>query len=89
MMNFAELLGVNCTYCHNTWTFEEWSESTPQRATDWYGIRMVRDLNANYLGPLASVFPHDQLGPLGPRPPTWVGGIPGCRRWPRSGVGGA
>jgi photosynthetic reaction center cytochrome c subunit len=62
MMNFSQALGVNCTYCHNTRAFSNWEQSTPQRVTAWYGIRMVRDLNNEYLDPLRSVFPPARLG---------------------------
>ena len=65
MMNFSQSLGVNCTYCHNTRAFTDWDQSTPQRATAWYGIRMVRDLNTNYLDPLHDVFPAARLGAEG------------------------
>jgi photosynthetic reaction center cytochrome c subunit len=65
MMNFSQALGVNCTYCHNTRSFTDWTQSTPQRATAWYGIRMVRDLNANFLDPLNTTFPHGRLGLTG------------------------
>ncbi len=67
MMNFSQSLGVNCTYCHNTRSFTDWDQSTPQRATAWYGIRMVRDLNTNYLDPLHSTFPPARLGAEGIR----------------------
>jgi photosynthetic reaction center cytochrome c subunit len=62
MMNFSQSLGVNCTYCHNTRSFSDWSQSSPQRVTAWYGIRMVRDINNNYLDPLHTVFPTARLG---------------------------
>jgi photosynthetic reaction center cytochrome c subunit len=68
MMNFSQSLGVNCTYCHNSRSFTDWEQSTPQRATAWYGIRMVRELNADYLGPLQTTFPHGRLGPDGDSP---------------------
>jgi photosynthetic reaction center cytochrome c subunit len=68
MMNFSQSLGVNCTYCHNTRSFSDWSQSTPQRTTAWYGIRMVRDLNTNYLDPLHATFPSARLGPDGDSP---------------------
>ena len=68
MMNFSQSLGVNCTYCHETQSFTDWTQSTPQRATAWYGIRLVRDLNTSYLDPLASAFPHNQLGVEGDSP---------------------
>jgi photosynthetic reaction center cytochrome c subunit len=64
MIHFSESLGVNCTYCHNTRSFGDWSQSTPQRVTAWYGIRMARDLNVNYLDKLHDVFPRTRRGPL-------------------------
>ena len=68
MVHFAQSLGVNCTYCHSTREFSDWSQSTPQRVTAWYGIRMVRDLNNNFLTPLHDVFPPARLGPTGDSP---------------------
>jgi photosynthetic reaction center cytochrome c subunit len=65
MMHISQALGVNCTYCHNSRSFKEWSQSSPARAIGWYGIRMVRDLNVNYLEPLQSTIPADRRGPLG------------------------
>lgn len=65
MMHFSKSLGVNCTYCHNTRAIAEWNQSTPQRVTAWYGIRMVRDLNNDYMKPLTEVFPAHRLGPTG------------------------
>lgn len=68
MMYFSDSLGVNCTYCHNTRSFGDWSQSTPQRVVAWHGIRMVRDLNDNYLMKLHDVFPRYRLGPTGDSP---------------------
>jgi photosynthetic reaction center cytochrome c subunit len=68
MMYMSNSLGVNCTYCHSTRALARWEESSPQRATAWHGIRMVRYLNNNYLMPLASVFPDYRLGPEGDGP---------------------
>jgi photosynthetic reaction center cytochrome c subunit len=65
MMHFSDALGVNCTYCHNTRSFAQWDASTPKRTTAWYGIRMVRDLNNDYLVPLTDKFPSHRLGVLG------------------------
>ncbi len=65
MMHMSDSLGVNCTYCHNSRSFSTWDLSTPQRATAWYGIRLARDLNNNYLEPLTPVFPANRLGPEG------------------------
>lgn len=68
MIHLSEALGVNCTFCHNSRQFSDWSQSTPQRVTAWHGIRMVRDLNTAYLDPLQSVFPPNRLGPTGDAP---------------------
>jgi photosynthetic reaction center cytochrome c subunit len=67
MIHFSNALGVNCTYCHNSRAFYDWNQSSPQRVTAWYGIRMVRDLNVNYLDPLGKngVFPKARLGVMG------------------------
>jgi photosynthetic reaction center cytochrome c subunit len=65
MMSISQSLGVNCVYCHNSRSFAVWDASTPKRTTAWYGIRMVRDLNNNYLVPLTSKFPPHRLGILG------------------------
>ncbi len=69
MLVMAESLGVNCTYCHNTRAFYSWAESTPQRATAWYGIRMARDLNNTYMQSLvADLLPPERHGPAGDGP---------------------
>ncbi|WP_158746527.1 photosynthetic reaction center cytochrome PufC [Acidisphaera sp. L21] len=68
MIHFSQALGVNCTYCHNTRSFGDWSQSTPERVVAWHGIRMVRDLNGNYLDKLQGVFPAARLGPMGDNP---------------------
>jgi photosynthetic reaction center cytochrome c subunit len=65
MMHFSAGLGVNCTYCHNTRSLGVWDQSTPQRATAWHGIRMVRAMNNEYLTPLTAAFPPNRLGPTG------------------------
>jgi photosynthetic reaction center cytochrome c subunit len=63
MMHMSTSLGVNCTYCHNSRNFSGWQESSPQRVKAYYSIRMLRDLNNNYMDPLTSVFPAHRLGP--------------------------
>jgi photosynthetic reaction center cytochrome c subunit len=65
MMHMSQGLGVNCTFCHNTQNFADWKISTPQRVTAWHGIRMVRDLNNEYLDPLVGAFPANRKGPMG------------------------
>jgi photosynthetic reaction center cytochrome c subunit len=68
MMVISESLGVNCTFCHYTAAFYNWDMSTPQRATAWYGIRMVRDLNNNVMVALTNQLPPERLGPMGDVP---------------------
>lgn len=63
MMHMSQALGVNCTYCHNSRSFQSWDQSSPQRATAWYGTRMVRDMNTHFLEPLTASFPPNRLGP--------------------------
>jgi len=68
MMHMSTSLGVNCTYCHNSRAFGQWEQSTAQRTTAWHGIRMVRDLNNDYLVPLKDTYPEVRLGPTGDAP---------------------
>jgi photosynthetic reaction center cytochrome c subunit len=68
MLNMSTGLGVNCTYCHNSRQWNDWSQSSPKRIIALRGIRMARDLNSNYLVPLQSVFPANRLGPHGDGP---------------------
>jgi len=65
MAHMSTSLGVNCTYCHNTQSFQDWEISPPQRVTAWHGIRMARDLNLAYMEPLTDVFPAHRKGVLG------------------------
>lgn len=65
MMSISGSLGVNCTFCHNTQNFGSWELSAPQRVHAWWGIRMVRHLNNDYVVPLTGTFPAERLGPTG------------------------
>ena len=68
MVHMSSALGVNCTYCHNSRAFGDWSQSSPKRVVAWHGIRMARELNVNYLEPLTKTFPGSRLGPTGDGP---------------------
>ena len=70
MIAMSKGLGVNCTYCHNMQNFQSWSQSTPQRVTAWYGIRLVRDINNNFLNPLTPLYANvpERKGPAGDLP---------------------
>lgn len=65
MMVMSGSLGVNCTFCHNSQHFGSWEHAPPQRVNAWWGIRMVRHLNNDYLVPLTDNFPAGRRGPTG------------------------
>ncbi len=65
MMHTSQALGVNCTFCHNTHSFRSWADARPQRVTAWYGYRMVRHVNDDYIKSLVGVWPANRLGPGG------------------------
>ena len=60
MMQMSLQIGVNCGYCHNSRAFEDWSQSSPMRWTGYYALRLIRDLNRNYLLPLAQMIPQQR-----------------------------
>jgi photosynthetic reaction center cytochrome c subunit len=68
MMHFSSALGVNCTHCHNSRSFMPWEASTAARATAWYGIRLVRAINSEYIEPLTETFPPERRGIDGDAP---------------------
>jgi photosynthetic reaction center cytochrome c subunit len=65
MMHFSQAMGVNCTFCHNTRQFNDWSQSPPTRVKAWHGIEMVSHINKDYIETLADVFPDNRKGPQG------------------------
>ena len=65
MVHMSKSLGVNCSQCHNSRAFGSWENSSPPRVNAWYGIRMARELNNEYMVPLTSTFPAHRLGPTG------------------------
>lgn len=68
MISMSKALDVNCTYCHNSRQFASWEQAPKARVTAYHGIRMLRELNTGYLGPLQSVLPKERLGPMGDAP---------------------
>ena len=64
LMNyFANSLGQNCVFCHNSRAFYDGAQVTPQWATAYEGIDMVQELNLDYLEPLEGLLPEHRLGP--------------------------
>ena len=86
MMHFSQSLDVNCTYCHNTASFQNWSISSPVREKAYHGLDMVRDLNQNYLLPLQDVYPDNRLGPTGDAPKAYC---LTCHQGQKKPLGGA
>jgi photosynthetic reaction center cytochrome c subunit len=65
MIHISESLGVNCTYCHNSRSFMPWEASSPARVNAWHAIRMLRNVNNDYIASLTDVFPDNRKGPMG------------------------
>lgn len=64
LMNyFANSLGVNCVFCHNSRAFYDAAQVTPQWATASLGILMVQELNNDYIVPAGALLPEERLGP--------------------------
>ena len=57
MMQYSDGIGVNCGFCHNSRAFNDWSESTPYRWSGYNALRLVRDLNSNFLLKIAAAMP--------------------------------
>ncbi len=68
MMYFSGSLGVNCNYCHNTRAMRSWEQSPPQRTTAWHGIRMVRNINTEYVLPIGPILPPNRWSAQGDFP---------------------
>ncbi len=65
LMNyFANSLGANCVFCHNTRAFYDNEQVTPQWERAMAGIGMVLELNNDYLDPLQDTYPETRLGPV-------------------------
>ena len=87
MTNWSQSLGVNCTYCHYTGSFQDWENSTPMRVTAHHGLNMVRSLNDEYLVPLEGEYPPERLGPvLGDAPKVYCAT---CHQGNKKPLGGA
>ena len=81
MIQLSNGMGVNCGFCHNSRAFFDWNQSTPYRWTAYYGIRMARDLNRNFLIPAANVMPLERIVPGAPREPM----VPAYDEGPHAG----
>jgi photosynthetic reaction center cytochrome c subunit len=84
MIHMSTSLGVNCTFCHNSRAFIGWD--IPARVTAWHGLRLVRDLNYNYVTPLKPLYQPIRLGPGGDAPKL---NCATCHRGVNKPLGGA
>lgn len=65
LMNyFANSLGVNCTFCHNSRAFYDVEQATPQWSTAQLGIGMVQEINNDWLVTLEGILPENRLGAM-------------------------
>jgi photosynthetic reaction center cytochrome c subunit len=87
MNHMSSALNVNCTFCHNTDSFSSWANSRPQRAQAWYGIRMVRDIDTNYIASLQNVFP-DNMNRKGPHGDVYKANCTTCHQGLNKPLGG-
>lgn len=86
MMQTAEGLGVNCTYCHNSRSLSDWSQSPPQRLAGYSGIKMTTMINQNFLAPLAPWTDHALLGKMGDAPKIDCKSCHGGQQQPPGGM---
>ncbi len=64
MNYFANSLGVNCVFCHNSRAFYDGAQVTPQWGTASLGIGMTQEMLEEYIVPLEEVLPEHRLGPV-------------------------
>ena len=70
LMNyFANSLGVNCVFCHNSRAFYDTAQVTPQWGTAQLGRQMVIETNVEYVIPVGDELPENRLGPVHMDPP--------------------
>ena len=81
MMQMSDGIGANCGLCHQSRNFAAWSQSSPYRWNAWYALRLVRDLNRNFMIPIGQIMPQTRvlttLTPLPVLPANDLGPQPG------------
>lgn len=65
MIHFSKSLGVNCTYCHNTRSMSIVEQQAPTWKNAYHGVRMVRELNNQYVWATNNWLPEHRQGPAG------------------------
>ena len=83
MMQMSDGIGVNCGFCHQSRSFQDWAQSTPHRWTGLSGLHLTRAINNDVLLPLATLIPQTREYTAGPRLPI----IPAHEAGPQNGNG--
>ncbi len=65
MLHFANSIGANCTYCHNTRSPADPEGYTPAWGVAQLGRVMTQEINNEYMAPVTPLLPAERLGPLG------------------------
>jgi photosynthetic reaction center cytochrome c subunit len=65
MQHFANSMGANCTYCHNTRSIADPAGFTPAWGVAQIGRQMTIDINNVHILPTEPLLPPERLGPLG------------------------
>lgn len=65
MMQMSEGMGVNCTYCHQSRSISDWSQSPPARLDGYSGLKMTLMLNQNFFQPLTPLVAQASPGLIG------------------------
>jgi photosynthetic reaction center cytochrome c subunit len=65
MMHFANSIGANCTYCHNTRSPADPEGYTPAWGVAQLGRVMTQEINNQYRMMAEPITPPERLGPLG------------------------
>jgi photosynthetic reaction center cytochrome c subunit len=65
MQHFANSIGANCTYCHNTRALAEIDQHTPAWAIAQVGRAMTQDINNTWILGDAELVAPERLGPQG------------------------
>ena len=57
MMEMSDDIGANCGYCHNSRNWASWQQSSPYRWSGYDALRLVREVNNDFMLRIAEVEP--------------------------------
>ncbi len=83
MMQYSDSIGVNCGYCHASRNWADWSQSSPYRWIGYDALRLVREVNNDFMLPIAKLIPQTRtlIGE------TTIPAMPVRMRGPQTGNG--